>query len=72
MTQLLSRAFAKAAKLPKSDQNAFARWVLEELSSEGRWEKALAKSEKQLTMLANQALAEKRGLKPKAVTRSRS
>jgi len=31
MTELLERAFAEAAKLPKQEQNALVAWVLEEL-----------------------------------------
>ena len=72
MTQLLHRAFNKAAKLPKSDQNAFARWVLDELKSEGRWEKTFLKSEKQLAALADEALGARRRLKTSPFQRTRS
>jgi len=58
MTHLLKNAFAKAAKLPKTEQNAFARWVLEELASEKRWDKAFAESAGKLAHLADQALKE--------------
>ena len=56
MTNLLKNAFAKASKLPKTEQNALARWVLEELASEKRWEKAFAESARKLTHLADEAL----------------
>ena len=58
MTHLLKHAFAKAAKLPKGEQNALARWVLEELASEKRWDKAFADSQHKLAHLADQALKE--------------
>ena len=58
MTHLLQQAFAKAAKLTENQQNAFARWVLEELDSEKRWDKAFAKSQDLLVHLADQALKE--------------
>jgi hypothetical protein len=58
MTHLLKQAFAKAAKLSQSRQNAFAHWVLEELDSEKRWDKAFALSQKHLGLLADQAMRE--------------
>ena len=62
MTQLLQQAFAKASKLPEVEQNVFARWVLEELISEKRWEKTFVESEDVLSKLAGIALKEhKRG-----------
>ncbi len=39
MTKLLERAFKEASKLPEIEQNALAKWVIEELKSEDRWEK---------------------------------
>jgi hypothetical protein len=62
MTKLLERAFKEACKLPEIEQNALAKWVLEELESERKWEKAFADSEDVLDSLADEALAEhKRG-----------
>ncbi|MGE5238762.1 MAG: hypothetical protein ACM3ON_08170 [Chloroflexota bacterium] len=58
MTKLLERAFKEASKLPEVEQNALAKWVLEELEAEGRWEEAFAASEDVLDRLANEALAE--------------
>jgi hypothetical protein len=58
MTHLLKHAFAKAAKLSENQQNRFARWVLDELDSEKRWDKAFAKSQGILAHLADRALKE--------------
>jgi hypothetical protein len=57
MTKLLERAFNKASKLPEIEQNAFAKWVIEELEAERKWEKAFAGSEDILDRLADEALA---------------
>lgn len=56
MTKLLERAFTEASKLPEIEQNALARWVLEELGAERKWEKAFAGSEDILDQLADEAL----------------
>ena len=65
MTALLKKAFEKISKLPESDQNAFARWVLDELASEQRWDEAFANSEDLLSQLADEALVEHRKGKTK-------
>ncbi len=65
MTQLLQQAFAKASKLPEVEQNVFARWALEELVSERRWEKIFAASEDMLSRLADAALRERKRGKTK-------
>jgi hypothetical protein len=57
MTRLLERAFKEASKLPEVEQNALAKWVIEELEAEGKWEKAFAGSEDILDKLADEALA---------------
>jgi hypothetical protein len=56
MTGLLERAFKEASKLPEVDQNALAKWVMEELEIEGKWEKVFAGSEDVLDQLADEAL----------------
>ncbi len=56
MTKLLEKAFKKASKLPYVEQNAFAKWVLEELESEKKWEKSFAESEDILDALADEAI----------------
>ena len=53
MTHLLEKAFEKAAKLPETEQNVIARWLLEELESEKKWEKRFTDSEDILTNLLN-------------------
>jgi len=34
MTKLLEKAFEEASRLPEMDQNALAKWVLDEMQSE--------------------------------------
>lgn len=58
MTKLLEKAFAEAAKLSESEQEALAAWILEELASERRWEEAFATSADTLARLANEAVTE--------------
>ncbi len=53
----LEEAFAEAAKLPESEQEEFAAWLLEELASERRWQQSLNDSQELLTELADEALA---------------
>jgi hypothetical protein len=60
MTKLLDKAFGEASRLPEVDQNASAKWVLDELRSERAWEKAFAESEDVLEKLADEAIAERR------------
>jgi len=60
MTKLLERAFAEAARLPKSEQDAFANWMLAELASEERWNKLFTDSADVLEQLADEALTEHR------------
>ena len=58
MTKLLNKAFEEASKLPELEQNALARWLLDEIISQKKWEKAFAESEDVLDKLANEALME--------------
>lgn len=67
MTKLLEKAFEEVAKLPEEEQNTFASWILEELASEQRWEKAFADSQDKLAKLADEALAEHREGKTKVL-----
>jgi len=60
MTQLLTKAFDEAARLPDQEQNILANWILAELASELRWQKAFTDSKDALAQLANEALAEHR------------
>ena len=60
MTELLKKAFAEAAKLAGVEQDALARWLLEELASQRRWDETLGNSQDRLALLADEALAEHR------------
>ncbi len=65
MTQLLEQAFQEASKLPDLQQNMVARWLLDELLTEKKWESLFAESEDILADLADEALAEHRAGKSK-------
>ncbi len=67
MTTLLAKAFEQATQLPDVEQNALAKWLLDELQSEKRWSEAFAESEDVLEKLADEALAEKRRGKTRPV-----
>jgi len=58
MTKLLERAFEEASKLPNEAQDSLAKFLLEELASERRWDELFAKSPEVLSELAREALAE--------------
>ena len=60
MTKLLEKAFEEASRLSEMDQDALAKWVLDELRSERAWERTFAESEDVLEKLADEAIAEKR------------
>ena len=58
MTKLLEKAFEEASKLSELEQNTLARWLIDEIISEKKWEKVFAESEDVLDKLADEALAE--------------
>ncbi|MCC7161482.1 MAG: hypothetical protein IT331_03230 [Anaerolineae bacterium] len=60
MTKLLERAFVEASKLDASEQDTLARWILEELESERRWDRFFADSQDELILMAQEALEEHR------------
>ena len=60
MTTLLAKAFEQATQLPDMEQNALAKWLLEELRSETKWQRIFAESEDILEKLADEALEDKR------------
>ena len=62
MNQLLQRAFERAAGLPQEEQDRFARFLLAELESEGRWAELFARPESEdlLERLVDEALADHR------------
>jgi hypothetical protein len=67
MTRLLEQAFVEANKLPEDEQDALAKFLLEELASERRWIHAFADSQDVLSQLADEALAEYRAGKTQAL-----
>ena len=58
MTELLKKAFETASKLPNPEQNILAKWILDEIKTEKKWEQTLADSEDVLDQLADEALKE--------------
>ena len=56
MTELLDEAFAKVARLPDHEQDAFARWLMDELESERRWSRAFETSRGQLAEVVREAV----------------
>lgn len=58
MTVLLEKAFKEVSKLPHVEQNALARWLLEEIKAEKKWDRAFAASEDILDELADEALGD--------------
>lgn len=58
MTSLLGKAFGEVSKLPDVEQNALARWLLDEIEAERKWDKKFAESEDILAQLAQEALKE--------------
>lgn len=58
MTQLLEKAFQEASKLSELEQNALARWLIDEILSEKKWLNTFAESEGVLEKLADEALSE--------------
>lgn len=58
MTELLKQAFDEASKLSDEEQDALASALLEELRGERQWDAMLARSQDQLSSLADEALAE--------------
>ncbi len=55
MTSLLQQAFQKAQALPEEQQDAIAAILIEEMSSEQRWQESFAKSRDVLDRLAAEA-----------------
>ncbi len=58
MTKPLEKAFEEASRLPELEQNALARWLMDEIIAEKKWEKTFAESEDVLAELVNEALVE--------------
>jgi hypothetical protein len=60
MTTLLAKAFDEATKLPDTEQNALAKWLLDELEADRKWSETFAESEDILDRLADEAIEAKR------------
>ena len=58
MTAPLEEAFAKATRLPDDEQDAFPRWLMDDLESERHRSRSFETSQRQLANLAREALAE--------------
>jgi hypothetical protein len=60
MTEQLQKAFEAVSRLPETEQDLVAAWILAEVESERRWDELFSRSEAQLAALAEDALAEHR------------
>jgi hypothetical protein len=60
MNKLLAEAFAEVSRLPESEQEALAAWILDELAAERQWQQAFADTPDTLAQLADEALTEHR------------
>jgi len=58
MTELLEKAFAEAAKLPREAQDMLAKMLLDDLAAEEKWDQTFAGSQDKLAQLADEALVE--------------
>ena len=67
MTKALKKAFEAASRLPQREQDELTAAILEELAADERWEAALAQSRGALERLADEALAEHRAGRTKAL-----
>lgn len=67
MTELLQKAFEQAAKLPESEQDTLASWLLAEFEAERRWDHEFSRSAEELATLAGEALEEYDAGKTKAL-----
>lgn len=56
MTTLLEKAIAELAKLPETQQDSMAQWILDELEDETRWDQAFAGSLTQLAEMGKKTL----------------
>ncbi|MFN3651987.1 MAG: hypothetical protein ACK47B_20625 [Armatimonadota bacterium] len=60
MTRLLEQAIQEVRGLPASEQDEIAAVILKELEDERLWQDAFERSQDQLSLLAQEALAEHR------------
>jgi NTP pyrophosphatase (non-canonical NTP hydrolase) len=60
MTELLEKAIKKVDRLSKSQQNAIAEIIMEEIEDERKWERKFKRSHSKLSKLADEAVDEYR------------
>jgi hypothetical protein len=58
MTQLLQQAIEQVQKLTSDEQDAIATMILDEIVDERRWDEAFARSQDQLSKLAEKVRAD--------------
>jgi hypothetical protein len=58
MTQLLQKAMTEIERLPAPEQDAIAAMILDEIADERLWDEAFARSQEQLTRLAEKVREE--------------
>ena len=56
MTKLLDSAFKEVSMLNHTEQNIFARFILDEISLEKKWDKSFSNTEDLLSDMADEAL----------------
>jgi len=56
MTKLLDNAFNEVSTLSEIEQNIFARFILDEIHLEKKWNNSFAQSEELLSTMADDAL----------------
>jgi len=56
MTKLLNNAFDEVSTLNEIDQNIFARFILDEINLEKKWNSSFSQSEDLLSSMADEAL----------------
>lgn len=56
MTKLLDSAFEKISSFSESEQNAYARIILDEIELEKKWDHSFSNSENLLEDMASEAL----------------
>jgi hypothetical protein len=65
MTMLLEKAFSEAQKLEAHEQDVLASIIMDEMLAERKWDDAFARTQSQLEILADEALAELKSGKAK-------
>jgi len=58
MTKLLDSAFLEVSNLSEIEQNIFARFILDEINLEKKWNNSFAQSEDLLLSMSNSAIAD--------------